>query len=132
MNLTKHSKNRFMETFAQYEVSKDNADPIFNYLVHGLHPGGFWNAVLANDFMGAMARSHPANTVPALKMVVLWIRNHLVNGTTHGSYEVIDAWVKKPVEERRDILEAMGLVYSVHSEIVLILKDEPTHEPQLW
>jgi hypothetical protein len=132
MNLTKYSENRFMRTFAQYEVPKDYADPIFNYLVHGFHPGGFWNAVLANDFMGAMARSHPANTVSALKKVVSWIMNHLVNGTTHGSYEVVDAWVKKTVEERRDILEAMGLVYSVKQEIVMILKDEPTHEPQLW
>ena len=132
MKLSKHSKNKFMGTFSQYEVPKDYADPIFNYLVHGFHPGGFWNAVLANDFMGAMARSHPANTVPVLKKTVSWIMNHLVNGTTHGSYEVIDKWLKTPVEERRELLEALGLVYSEQQEIVLILKDEPTHEPQLW
>jgi len=132
MKLSKHSKNKFMGTFSQYEVPKDYADPIFNYLVHGFHPGGFWNAVLANDFMGAMARSHPANTVPVLKKTVSWIMNHLVNGTTHGSYEVIDKWLKTPVEERRELLEALGLVYSEQQEIVMILKDEPTHEPHLW
>jgi hypothetical protein len=132
MTLTEHSKNRFMGTFAQYEVPKEYADPIFNYLVHGYHPGGFWNAVFANDFMSAMARSHPANSIPELKKTVSWIMNHLVNGVTHGSYEVVKEWLKMPVEERREILEAMGLVYSEQQEIFMILKDKPTHEPHLW
>jgi hypothetical protein len=132
VTLTAHSRNKFMGTFALYEVPKEYADPIFNYLVHGYHPGGFWNAVLANDFMSAMGRSHPANTIVALKKIVSWMMNHLVNGTTHGSYEVVDEWLKKPAEERRDILEALGLVYSEKQEIFMILKDEPTHEPQLW
>lgn len=132
MKLSKHSKNKMLETMSQYEVPKEYADPIFNYLVHGYHPGGFWNAVFANDFMGAMTRSHPANSVPALKKTVSWIMNHLINGTTHGSYEVVDAWFKKTPAERREILEALGLVYSEQSEIVMILKDVPTHEPHLW
>jgi hypothetical protein len=132
MKLSKYSKNKFMETFSQYEVPKDYADPIFNYLVHGYHPGGFWNAVFANDFMGAMARSHPANTIGALKKTVSWIMNHLVNGTTHGSYQVVDTWLKMPVEERRELLEAVGLIYPEQTEILMILKDEPTYEPQLW
>jgi hypothetical protein len=132
MKLSKHSKNKFMETFAQYEVPKEYADPIFNYLVHGFHPGSFWESVFANDFMSAMGRSHPANSVYALKKTVSWIMNHLVNGTTHGSYEVVDEWLKKPAEERRELLEVLGLVYTEQQEIVLILKDEPTHKPHLW
>lgn len=132
MKLSKHSKNKLLGTFAQYEVPKEYADPIFNYLVHGFHPGSFWNAVIANDFMGAMARSHPANSIPALKKVESWVMNHLINGTTHGSYEVVDAWLKKTPAERREVLEALGLVYSEQSEIVMILKDVPTHEPHLW
>lgn len=132
MKLSKYSKNKLLETLAQYEVPKEYADPVFNYLVHGYHPGGFWNAVFANDFMGAMARSHPANTIVALKKTVSWMMNHLINGTTHGSYEVVDAWLKKNPAERREVLEALGLVYSEQSEIVMILKDVPTHEPHLW
>lgn len=132
VTLTAHSKNKLLETLAQYEVPKEYADPVFNYLVHGYHPGGFWNAVFANDFMGAMARSHPANTIVALKKTVSWMMNHLINGTTHGSYEVVDAWLKKNPAERREVLEALGLVYSEQSEIVMILKDVPTHEPHLW
>ena len=132
MKLTAHSKNKLLETLAQYEIPKEYADPIFNYLVHGYHPGDFWNSVFANDFMGAMARSHPANSVAALKKTVSWIMNHLHNGTTHGSYEVVDAWLKKTEEERRAMLEHLGLIYTEQSEIVLILKDEPTHESHLW
>lgn len=132
MKLSKYSKNKLLETLAQYEVPKEYADPVFNYLVHGYHPGGFWNAVFANDFMGAMARSHPANTIVALKKTVSWMMNHLINGTTHGSYEVVDAWLKKTPAERREVLEALGLVYSEQSEIVMILKDVPTYEPHLW
>jgi hypothetical protein len=132
MKLTTHSKNKFMGTFAQYEIPREYADPIFNYLVYGYHPGGFWNAVFANDFMGAMARSHPANSVAALKKTVSWIMNHLVNGVTHGSYEVVKEWLKMSAEERRAILEAVGLIYSEQTEIVMILKDVPTHEPHLW
>ena len=132
MKLSAHSKNKFIETFSQYEIPKEYADPIFNYLVYGYHPGGFWNSVFANDFIGAMARSHPANSVAALKKVVSWMMNHLHHGTTHGSYEVVDAWLKKTPEERRAILEHAGLIYTEQSEIILILKGTPTYEPQLW
>lgn len=132
MKLSKHSKNKLLETFAQYEIPRDYVDPIFNYLVHGYHPGGFWTSVLANDFMGAMARSHPANSVGALKKTVSWIMNHLTNGTTHGSYQVVDKWLEQTPEVRRATLENLGLIYPEKQEIVMILKDEPTYEPHLW
>lgn len=132
VTLTAHSKNKFLETFAQYEVPKEYADPIFNYLVHGYHPGSFWHSVFANDFMSAIGRSHPANTVASLKKAVSWVMNYMVNGATHGSYEIVDEWLKKTPEDRREYLEAMGLVYTEKQEIVMILKEVPTYEPHLW
>lgn len=132
MKLSVHSKNRMMGTFSQYEVPKEYADPIFNYLVHGFHPGSFWNSVFANDFMSAIGRSHPANTVASLKKAVSWVMNYMVNGATHGSYEIVDEWLKKTPEDRREYLEAMGLVYTEKQEIVMILKEVPTHEVHLW
>jgi hypothetical protein len=132
MKLSAHSKNRLLESLSLYKVPKEYADPLVNYLVHGFHPGGFWNAVLANDFMTAMAKSHPANTVDALKNVVSWIMNSLHHGTTHGSYTIVDQWLEKTPEERRGTLETLGLIYSEHTEIILILKETPTYEPQLW
>lgn len=132
MKLTAHSKNKLIETFAQYEIPKEYADPVFNYLVHGYHPGGFWSAVFANDFMSAIARSHPANSVVELKKVVSWMMNHLINGTTHGSYQVVDMWLKQTPEVRRATLENLGLIYTEQSEIMLILKGTNTYEPHLW
>ena len=132
MKLSAHSKNRILETFHQYEVPKEYADPIFNYLVYGMHPGGFWNSVFANDFMGAIARSHPANNIITLKNAVSWMMNHLTAGTTHGSYPVVEQWLKNTVEKRRGVLEALGLVYTEQSEIIMILKDIPTYEPMLY
>jgi len=82
--------------------------------------------------MGAMARSHPANSVDALKKTVSWIMNHLINGTTHGSYQVVDKWLEQTPEVRRATLENLGLIYPEKQEIVMILKDEPTYEPHLW
>ena len=66
MNLTNLSKYKLYNSLKNYSVSKDYADPIYNYLVHGFNPGSFFTALLANDFMGAVSRSHPGNTIPAL------------------------------------------------------------------
>ncbi len=77
MKLSKHSTNKLLEKFALHSVSKEYADPLFNYLVYGFNPGSFWTAALANDFMGAIAKSHPANTVNALKHVINWIYDEI-------------------------------------------------------
>jgi hypothetical protein len=128
MKLTDYSKNKLMKSLAEYSVPKDYADPIYNYLVHGFHAGSFWNAVLANDFMGAIARSHPANTITGLKVTVSWIFNTLSNGVTHGSYDAVDAWLKMSSEDRRIILQELGLIYTAEEEFTMTLSSAPTHE----
>ena len=50
MKLTKYSHNRLYETFAKWQVPKDFAEPMANYLVYGYSPGGCFTSVLANDF----------------------------------------------------------------------------------
>ncbi len=115
-----------------YLVEKDYADPMYDYLVHGLNPGSFFTALLANDCMGALSRSHPANTVPALKNLVIWLMNELPQNVAFGSYEVVDAWTKLSSDERRVVLEQQGLVYSEQDEIVRILKGEEAIEPVFW
>ena len=129
--LTAHSKNRLLNTFAQWEVSREYAEPLYNYLVHGFHPGSFWYNVLCNDFAKAMLSSHPANTVPALKNVVGWLVNTLPR-TIWGSPAVFDNWLELPADKRRAILEELRLVYKGEEEILLILQEAPTHEPHLW
>jgi hypothetical protein len=131
MELTKYSKNRLMHTFVIYEVAREYAMPLYGYLVHGHHPGGFWNAVLANDFLGAVSRSHPGNNIPAMKHAVTWIINAMPE-ESRGSYRTVDAWLELSAEDRRVVLEEYRLVYTEQEEILMTLADEPTHEPHLW
>jgi len=82
--------------------------------------------------MRMIACSHPANTIPALKNLVCWIQNHLLESTTFGSYEIVDAWTNATPEERREELETIGLVFPEKIELIKILTDERTVEPHLW
>jgi len=132
MKLTKLSKYKLYNSLSSYDVAKDYAEPIYNYLVHGFDPGSFFRSVLANDFMDAISRSHPANTVPALKNVVVWIVNELPEGVAYGSYEVVDKWLAMTKEERRTILEQRRLIYSEQDEIIKVLKGEEAKEPFFW
>lgn len=132
MKLANLSKYKLYNSMGQYSVPQDYADPIYNYLVHGFEPGSFFKSLLANDFMGAIRHSHPSNTIPALKNLMTWIGNELPHGVTHGSYEVVDAWLKMSSEERRVVLEQRRLIYTEHDEVIRILKGEVAVEPSLW
>ena len=127
MKLTQYSQIRLYNSFQEYDVAKDFADPIFNYLVHGYSPGGFFTSLLANDCVGAIARSHPANTISALKNLTTWIVNEMPK-ESWGNYAVVNSWLETPPEERREILEMCRLIYTEKEEVVLILKGEKPTE----
>ena len=131
MNLTYHSKNKLMQTFATWNVPKEFAEPFYNYLVYGFSPGSCFSAILANDFASAISRSHPLNTIEAYKALVGWIRD-TVPEEAHGSYDKVVAWGGINEEQRRIILEHNQLIYTNKEEVVLILKDEPSTEPHLY
>lgn len=131
MKLSEHSRNRLLATFAQWSVPKDFADPMYNYLVHGYEPGSFFTAVLANDFASAVQRSHPANTIEALKHLVGWMQDAMPV-KAQGSYQAVKDWTKMEQEQRRALLEWRGLIYSVEDEMMLVLQGERTQEPVLW
>lgn len=131
MKLSEHSRNRLMETFKLWEVPKDFADPMYNYLVHGYNPGSCFTSVLANDFAGAIARSHPANTIEAFKALTGWI-NDTMPAEAFGSYKEVSDWCYLKGNARREILEGLNLVYTVEDEIMLVLQGERTHEPVLY
>lgn len=121
--LAKASEDKFYATMDEWSVPLEYAEPIFNYLVYGYSPGSFFTSVLANDFVGAMARSHPANTVPALKSLSGWIINNMP-ASAWRSYEAVDAWCKTAPETRRSVLEAHGLIYTLKEETWEALKGE--------
>ena len=131
MNLTKYSRNKLLGTFKTWDVPKDFADPMYNYLVHGYHPGSCFTSVLANDFAGAIAGSHPSNTIEAFKALVRWI-NDTVPLKACGNYAAVNNWCGLKSVQRRAILEELELIYTEEQEIWLVLKEEPTTEPLLY
>ena len=120
-----------MQTFAHWRVPKEFADPMFNYLVHGYSPGSCFTSVLANDFASAISRSHPSNTIEALKTLVGWIRDTMPI-EAYGSYEKVSGWSRINPEQRRIILEHNNLIFTSKEEVIKILKDEPSVEPVLY
>jgi hypothetical protein len=131
MELTKYSRNRFLDSMVHWNIPKDYVDPLYNYLVYGLNPGGFFTSVLANDFMMAMSRSHPANTVEALKTVSGWIRSACPE-EAWGNYDRVRDWQKMDAKQRRACLVDCDLVYTEQQEIMLALKNERTVEPMFF
>ena len=104
---------------------------MYNYLVHGFNPGSCFTAVLANDFLSAVSRSHPSNTIEAFKHLAGWIRD-TVPAEARGSYEAVDHWTSMGPEFRRAVLERAGLVLPADREMWLTLKNEPVLEPELY
>ena len=131
MNLTYHSKNKLMQTFQRWAVSKDFAEPFYNYLVFGYTPGSCFTSVLANDFVSAISRSHPSNTINAFKALVGWMRDTMPV-EAYGSYEKVAKWTELNPEQRRLVLEHTGLIFTSKEEVIKILKDEPSPEPHLY
>ena len=131
MQLTPYSRNRILETFKNWQVDKDFADPMYNYLVYGFSPGSCFTAILANDFMDAIARSHPGNTIEAFKRLTGWIRD-TVPTEARGSYSAVDHWIRLTGPIRREVLESTGLVLTADQEMWLTLKNVRTTEPVLY
>ena len=131
MKLTNYSCNLLMATFAKWDVPKDFSDSMYNYLVHGYSPGGFFTSVLANDFHSAIARSHPVNTVNSLKSLGGWILD-CVPREAKGSYNNVEVWCSLPADVRRSILEDYELIYTEQQEIMMALQDQSTNEPVLY
>lgn len=124
MKLSKYSVKKFNEGIELWRVDKDFADPMFNYLVYGFSPGSFFTAVLANDFTSAIARSHPGNTITALKALTGWINNCMPR-MAWGSYENVKAWQDKDEEDRRHILVMHNLIFAPKQETFLEIQGEP-------
>lgn len=131
MKLTVHSRNRLLKSFQKWDVPKDFAEPMYNYLVYGYSPGGFFTSMLANDYHSAISRSHPANTIEALKCLGGWVLDCMPS-EAHGSYDVVADWITFGEKERRTILENKMLVYKTEEEVWMTLQNSPTTEPTLY
>jgi hypothetical protein len=131
MNISAYSRARIMETFAKWEVPRDYADSMYNYMVFGFSPGGCFTAILANDWTRAISSSHPANTVQALKALTNWILD-VLPVESYGNYEAVKFWLAITNSERRDYLERLRLIHTEKEETWLNIKGDPVHEPELY
>ena len=125
--LSKYSVKKFNESIELWRVDKDFADPMFNYLVYGYGPGSFFTAVLANDFISAMARSHPGNTITALKALTGWMCDCMPR-EAWGSYDNVKAWMARTETDRRQVLIMHNLILEPKRETFLAIKGEAVHE----
>ncbi len=130
MKITKYNRNRLLNTFKEWHVDREFAEPMYNYLVHGFNPGGCFTSVLANDFAGAIQRSHPGNTVTAFKSLAGWIQNYVPH-CARGNYSNVDGWCYMDADKRRKILEDLDLIYTEEEEVMLVLRNQYTQEPVL-
>ena len=131
MQLSEHSQNRLLHSFSLWDVQPAYIQPVRDYLVNGFDPGGFYTAVLANDFMSAMIRSHPGNQTESLKVLSGWIYNTMPTAAW-GSYDRVRTWLKMSPEDRRMVLERADLIYDTKTEMWLVLKNEHTTNPYEW
>lgn len=131
MNITPYSRKIIFGTFHTWHVEKEFAEPMYNYLVYGFNPGSCFTAVLANDFLSAVSRSHPSNTIPAFKHLAGWIRD-TVPAQARGSYEAVDHWTNLDADARRAVLESARLVLTEDQEMWQTLKNGPAVEPVLY
>lgn len=121
MKLTKHSLNHFRNTAHENALCGEYYEPLERYLLYGLEPGGFWTAVLANDFMRAMQSSHPGNSVPELKNAVNWIV-YSWPAMSWGSYDAVKQWLAMSEPQRREVLEHRELIFSERTEVDMVLR----------
>ena len=131
MKISTYSRNNILEGLSFWNVPKDYADPMIDYLIYGFEPGSFFTAVLANDFMGAVQHSHPANTIPALKQLCEWINNKMPK-KCRGSYDKVNKWLEMSEKDRRAVLVKERLVFTEKEETWMALQGKPTHEPMLF
>lgn len=121
MQLTKHSTDKFHEQLDTYHVPAEWQQEVFNYLVLGFPPSGFFESFFACDMIGMLSRSHRLNTIPAMKALNLYMVNVMPTRAYGSAFDVTE-WLKKTSDERRKILEDNDLIFTADEEIILTLK----------
>lgn len=94
------------------DISDDYLDPVYNYVVQGLPPGGMFTSLFANDVLMAAARSHPSNNWNQLLVVMKWIVM-CAPPQCWGDYTTVTNWCHLDAAVRRKIVEDAGIASTV-------------------
>ena len=74
-------------------IPKSTMDSLKRYVEQGIPTGGFLEAVLSNDLMGAMGRADEFNRA-AIFDICGYVYNEMP-GNSHGSPEQVKAWLRR-------------------------------------
>jgi hypothetical protein len=95
-----NEKKGFIFDCVRKSIPPTSAETLANYVYHGLPPGNFLRALLANDLQSAFryADLHNRDKMQWWALVV-----HLYcPGDCHGSYEIVDDWIDSDGIEGQD------------------------------
>ena len=109
---------KFVASFDEscYRIADEYMEITYRYIRYGLHPGGMFTSIFANDVLMAACRSHPLNDWNDLQGLMKWMV-HNAPRACYGSYDDVEEWCKLPQQKRDDILLERGLIRNLFEVI---------------
>lgn len=103
---------KLAESFRYWNVNDEWQGVLERYLIDGFSPGSFFEALLANDLVGAATRSHPSNQWKEIMAVMKWLINRAPK-ESYGSYEKVREWLRLSEDQRRTYCENANVQMSM-------------------
>jgi hypothetical protein len=85
--------------FREFRIRPHMVESLERYVNDGLRPGDFLTAVLANDLVGAASRADLDNARNLMAFAAYLYNN--VPGAAWGSYEKVEAWIRRTRELKK-------------------------------
>lgn len=95
----RHLESELRQAMTDYQLPDYMADGVIRFVLHGIPPGDFLQAVLANDLMEAVGRADRDNQI-ALVQWAKFVYNELPS-PCWGSRAKIASWINAKYQERQ-------------------------------
>lgn len=103
---------KLARSFEHWNVNVEHQGVLERYVLQGLSPGSFFEALLANDMVGAACRSHPSNQWKDIVAIMKWLIN-MAPKESFGSYDKVHAWLRLSADDRRAYCENANVQMSM-------------------
>jgi len=100
--------NKFFGSFDGFDVADDWQEVAYQYVVRGLPPGSFFEALYCGELFKAVNSSHPNNSWDSISNLCKWIQ-YVCPNECKGSYYEVQHWTRISQEQRDAILTECGL-----------------------